>query len=113
MTTKEPEFNLEDAAKDYYYNLYPVCEGGLVAATRSRFTTIEGFKAGYRKGREIERQAVLEEVREDFNIVRAAYIKKCLSWNLTAEERADACIDAAGEMGDELNKILSRLGGEK
>lgn len=67
MTTKEPDFDLEEAAQEYSYELYPVGHG-LVTAVRSRFSAKEGFKAGFLKAQSMHalKAHSMHALKEDY-----------------------------------------------
>lgn len=95
MKTKEPEFDLEKEARVYLDNViqskYQQQLGFSIPQVIPEYLEITAFKAGYHKGREVERKDVLEEVRG------ALYLDPHVSW----------------DDQEQIEKILNRLGGEK
>ena len=101
---EQPEFDLERAAGEFA-ELETFRTDNIPGASTAiglnnvpgikafSFGAFQGFKAGFRKGREIERKSVLEEVRKAFKAETDPD-----SWGAFARPRVE--------------EILNRLGGE-
>ena len=88
MTTKELEFDLME-----WFNDFSILVDLPYTKKSTDNAIIGALEAGYHKGREIERKAVLEEVRDAI---------------------AEADIEGTdGALWVKINKILNRLGGEQ
>jgi len=89
MTTKETEFDLME-----WFNDFSILVDLPYTKKSTDNAIIGALEAGYYKGREIERKAVLEEVRKAFKAETDPD-----SWGAFAKPTVE--------------KILNRLGGEK